>query len=115
MRRTILSALALVLAFAAEARAADSRIPGSTYTTLIRDDDGIKVERLSFDPSDGFTMTVLDAGKVVSRTKGTYTIDGDKLTLRMGGKEVRFTVVTQDDKLLVLRAGTTELRYARVD
>jgi hypothetical protein len=117
MRRTILSALALVLAFAfaAEAKAAESRIPGGTYTTLVRDNDGIKVERVAFEQSGNFSLTTTDADRVVSRMSGTYVIEGETLVLRTGGKEVRLTIVSQDDKLLVLRAGTTELRYARVD
>ncbi len=120
MRRTILSALALVLAcaFAAEARA-DSpyKVAGTTWTTLVRGDKGdIQVERWEFDKSGGFHISVTAVGdKVVSQVSGTFTLQGDVLVTKAEGKELRFTIVSQDDKVMVLRIGAIELRYARVE
>jgi hypothetical protein len=118
MRRTILSTLALVLAvaFAAQARAADHEFAGTTWTKLIKGENGaIQVERLAFDEAGEFTLTVTEGSETVSKMTGTYTVMGGTLVLKLPQKELQLTIVSRDGTVMVLRYGETELKYAKIN
>lgn len=120
MRRTILSALALVLTLglAAQAAAAEKSysLAGTSWTSKGKTNDGIEVtERADFDYSGNFSIVSRNsAGVVVNEYRGNYEVQGETLVLKIQGKEFRIKIVSMDlTTLLMHHDQVGEMKYTR--
>jgi uncharacterized protein (TIGR03066 family) len=114
MRRTILSALALVLAFAlaAEAKAAEQTfdVAGTAWVSTTKLNGKEVPVGIGFRTDGSFFLGFEINGKF-EKLEGTYTVIGSQVTIKLNGESKDLTILSKDDDRLVTFGGTEGQKF----
>lgn len=108
MRRTILSALALIIAFAfaAEAKAAQQQISvaGTAWVSTTKVNGMELPVGIGFRANGTFFLAIQVDGKF-EMSEGTYEVVGSLVKVKLNGQDMDLNILAQDDNTLVTHGG----------